>query len=41
VKMIISEFIHIEVTHSLFVVFAILGITFVASFLKAKKSSKI
>jgi len=39
VKMIISEFVHIEVIHSLIVVFTILAITFVASILKARKST--
>jgi len=37
VKMLISELIHIEVIHSLIVIFTILAITFVASLLKAKK----
>lgn len=39
VKMLISEFVHIEVAHSLIVVFVILGITFGASILKARKTS--
>jgi TerC family integral membrane protein len=39
VKMIISEFVHIEIIPSLIVVFAILGITFIASIFKAKKST--
>lgn len=41
VKMIISNFIHIEVTHSLIVVFSILGVTFLASFLKNKKKPHV
>jgi len=39
IKMIISEFIHIEILYSLIVVFVILGITFVASIIRAKKST--
>jgi len=39
IKMIISEFVHIEIIHSLIVVFTILAITFVASILKARKSA--
>jgi tellurite resistance protein TerC len=39
VKMMISEFVHIEVIHSLIVVFTILAITFAASILKARKST--
>jgi tellurite resistance protein TerC len=41
VKMLISEFIEIDVIDSLIVVFSILGITFVASIIKAQKKSKV
>lgn len=39
IKMIISEFIHIEILYSLIVVFVILGITFIASIIRVKKST--
>ncbi len=38
-KMLLSEFIHIEVTHSLVVVLGILAITFIASIVKTKKGT--
>ncbi|RDJ31223.1 MAG: hypothetical protein DWQ18_03390 [Crenarchaeota archaeon] len=37
VKMLLSEFIHIEVIHSLVVVFSLLGVTFTASIIRARK----
>jgi tellurite resistance protein TerC len=40
VKMIISEVIHIEVIHSLIVVFGVLAITFVASIIRRKRQIK-
>lgn len=40
IKMLISEFIHIEVIHSLIVVFALLAITFAASIIRAKRQIK-